>query len=395
MKARSQDAPTISDFLQLYKADGFVWESPAFSAHDSRTWLTTPTSSGIENNLSFELSIDTSSPGTELSEVSGYFDREWSDRTSTPPSSCGSSFSEYFDACSCQDFVGDLFALEDDSHQVVNESLDGIRYSTILEWLTLLFVDVVNAELQSTDPGLSNYCGDENTYEETSLEGEIKSLTSIFDVEEEDYGSRGLETQSMVPLELKDRTKPVVKLAAHDTLFAPACAVKSATVEGDKSADWTCTSKSISMWGRRLERIPKVRVPGQKEAVYCFDESRKSKFQLYRTRPVHQGRANSNFGASFGEDVDRFRFPRDPYEYRQNTRPKLGSRSNTYSGNTNEKDTLQRREYAHPFSSKWSMDAAKYVLPHFSGGGVLGDPMASTLRRPQSPWVFSLPRSVF
>ena len=25
------------------------------------------------------------------------------------------------------------------------------------------------------------------------------------------------------------------------------------------------------MWGRRLERIPKVRVPGQKEAVYCFD----------------------------------------------------------------------------------------------------------------------------
>lgn len=34
------------------------------------------------------------------------------------------------------------------------------------------------------------------------------------------------------------------------------------------------TARNVCMWGRRLERIPKVRVPGQPEAVYCFDPKR-------------------------------------------------------------------------------------------------------------------------
>ena len=36
------------------------------------------------------------------------------------------------------------------------------------------------------------------------------------------------------------------------------------------------TAKPVCMWGRRLERIPKVRLAGQEEAVYCFD-SRKQR----------------------------------------------------------------------------------------------------------------------
>ena len=28
------------------------------------------------------------------------------------------------------------------------------------------------------------------------------------------------------------------------------------------------------MWGRRLERVPKVRLPGQAQAIYCFDPKR-------------------------------------------------------------------------------------------------------------------------
>ena len=31
------------------------------------------------------------------------------------------------------------------------------------------------------------------------------------------------------------------------------------------------TARSVCMWGRRLERIPKVRMPGQADAIYCFD----------------------------------------------------------------------------------------------------------------------------
>lgn len=43
------------------------------------------------------------------------------------------------------------------------------------------------------------------------------------------------------------------------------------------------------MWGRRLERIPKVRLAGQKEAVYCFD-ARKQR-QKQKSNPV---RSNSS-----------------------------------------------------------------------------------------------------
>lgn len=35
------------------------------------------------------------------------------------------------------------------------------------------------------------------------------------------------------------------------------------------------------MWGRRIERIPKVRLPGQAEAVYCFDASKQRQKQKH------------------------------------------------------------------------------------------------------------------
>lgn len=42
------------------------------------------------------------------------------------------------------------------------------------------------------------------------------------------------------------------------------------------------------MWGRRLERIPKVRVPGQKEPVYCFDARKQKQKQTQGKAPTSQ-----------------------------------------------------------------------------------------------------------
>lgn len=65
------------------------------------------------------------------------------------------------------------------------------------------------------------------------------------------------------------------------------------------------------MWGRRLERIPKVRVPGQADAVYCFDPKRLAP-KMERLLRVKYGNlqgfpggGKGRVGLPVGTDVER------------------------------------------------------------------------------------------
>ena len=48
------------------------------------------------------------------------------------------------------------------------------------------------------------------------------------------------------------------------------------------------------MWGRRLERIPKVRVPGQSGAIYCFDARKQRRKQCQTLQDSVQGLAQDS-----------------------------------------------------------------------------------------------------
>ncbi len=61
------------------------------------------------------------------------------------------------------------------------------------------------------------------------------------------------------------------------------------------------------------------------------------------------------------DSAEYFRVARDPYDYRQNSRPKLGFRANTYSGNTKQLEAFQRGD-AYSFVPNSSMNA---VPPNF------------------------------
>ncbi|EJD00750.1 uncharacterized protein FOMMEDRAFT_157855 [Fomitiporia mediterranea MF3/22] len=171
---------------------------------------------------------------------------------------------------------------------------DAAAVSKILDWISSLFADVANSVLDySIRPGSHDLpwpshfdgCDSCGACEDELVDCQPTSKETI---------SESLSSFAI----------PVVKLKTcgqigprRPILADPQSVLMSGSIDyEDIDPEQPATSKAVCMWGRRLERIPKVRLAGQKEAVYCFD-ARKQR-QKYKTsrnpveRPANSGPRN-------------------------------------------------------------------------------------------------------
>ncbi|KAL5530817.1 hypothetical protein ACEPAF_7075 [Sanghuangporus sanghuang] len=167
--------------------------------------------------------------------------------------------------------------------------LDPVAVSEILEWTISLFTSVASSSLDYTiQPDVDDDPG--STYPDSpSLENE----EGIFSPCSKDSASDSCLLSSKVVVRLNSthpKGPPRSVQANPNSILMPG-AVDYEAINPEQAT----TAKPVCMWGRRLERIPKVRLAGQQEAVYCFDSRKQRQKQrgpcinVVQRQPARQG----------------------------------------------------------------------------------------------------------
>lgn len=242
------------------------------------------------------------------------------------------------------------------------ERLEGEACFLIYAWTLSLFVDVAQSalELDSVAPPRSNptpsqVFGDELCYTTGSPEiGMLVVATKVplFDLYESECCSPTVKLQVTADHNAIAQDRPI---AGNSELVAMPESLDYDTINPEQSV----TARNVCMWGRRQERIPKVRVSGQAEAVYCFDERKLRQSQAARqvqaaqqrreasVRPIHKTvQENRPPGPAKGT-IGSYQFPTQstrpfdassrtkflpPAKIEKTTRHPLSQRTGAYGG---------------------------------------------------------------
>ncbi|KAL5488443.1 hypothetical protein ACEPAI_6561 [Sanghuangporus weigelae] len=323
---------SVSVFLRSYSPDIFEWENPAYDPRTNFVW-SKPLVSFPSGSLSARCHYqDTaryegrSSPGSEsLSDMSISLSDAGSGRSFSilPPmirtraasvssghnlvlSSGSTSLSDMSispipsipsqSPDKCERFVGNIVIqstwdppanstfLEDrpslflDTEPVEcsayeksdDGDLDPVAVAKILEWTTSLFTTVASSSLDYTiQPDVDDDPGSVHLDSPSS-----ESEERIFSPSSKDSASDSCLLPSTIVVRINSihpKGPPRSIQANPDSILMPGAVDYEAF-----NPEQPTTAKPVCMWGRRLERIPKVRLAGQQEAVYCFD-SRKQR----------------------------------------------------------------------------------------------------------------------
>ncbi|KAL5508648.1 hypothetical protein ACEPAH_6267 [Sanghuangporus vaninii] len=319
---------SVSVFLRSYSPDTFEWENPAYDPRTSFVWskplVSFPSGSwsarshcqdaahcegrsspGSESLSDMSISLSDAGSGLSFSVLPPMIRTRAASVSSGRPlvlSSGSSSLSDMSisptpsvpsqspDKCerfvaiqSTRDPPANSTFLEDrhphfpDTESVecsVDKNNDGdldpVAVSKILEWTISLFTSVASSSLDYTiqpdvDDDSGSICPATPSSESEEQFLSPCSKDSVSD-------SCLLSSKIVVRINSFHSKGPPRSIQANpDSILMPGAVDYEAF-----NPEQPTTAKPVCMWGRRLERIPKVRLAGQQEAVYCFD-SRKQR----------------------------------------------------------------------------------------------------------------------
>ncbi|KAL5512217.1 hypothetical protein ACEPAG_3502 [Sanghuangporus baumii] len=340
---------SVSVFLRSYSPDIFEWESPAYSPRTSFVWskhlVSFPSGSwsarshyqdtaryegksspGSESLSDMSISLSDAGSGRSFSILPPMIRTRVASVSSSRPLVLSSGSSSLSDMSisptpdGCERFIGNIVIqstwdppahstfLEDRSSLIGTESIecsayeksedadpDPVAVAKILEWTTSLFTSVASSSLDYTiRPDMDD--GSESIHPDSPSR---KNEERIFSPSSKDSASDSCLLPSKIVVRINSiypKGPPRSIQANPDSILMPGAIEYEAF-----NPEQPTTAKPVCMWGRRLERIPKVRLAGQQEAVYCFDSRKQRQKQRgLRTSVVQQHQpARQVMGSTF------------------------------------------------------------------------------------------------